>query len=120
MRVIVLPSGSVGELIGLVAYRHSDPPPHGEYRASCRGGYWPWLVKVCTPTSVYGEGLCRGCGLKVAQWQNDRSCKSGWSPVVKTHIEVHNYLDPGPVFRKMHSKRLATYSTLGFALPSRR
>ena len=27
---------------------------------------------------------------------------------------------PGPVFRKMHSKRLATYNTLGFDVPSRR
>ena len=33
---------------------------------------------------------------------------------VKTDVEVHDYLDPGPVFRKMHSKRLATYVTLGF------
>lgn len=32
----------------------------------------------------------------------------------KTDVEVHDYLDPGPVFRKMHSKRLATYATLGF------
>ena len=32
----------------------------------------------------------------------------------KTDIEVHDYLDPGPVFRKMHSKRLATYASLGF------
>ncbi len=38
----------------------------------------------------------------------------------KTHIEVHDYLDPGPVFRKMHSKRLATYKTLGFDPPPRR
>lgn len=38
----------------------------------------------------------------------------------KTDIEVHDYLDPGPVFRKMHSKRLTTYKTLGFDLPSRR
>jgi superfamily II DNA or RNA helicase len=38
----------------------------------------------------------------------------------KTNVEVHDYLDPGPVFRKMHSKRLATYSALGFDLPSRR
>jgi superfamily II DNA or RNA helicase len=38
----------------------------------------------------------------------------------KTHIEVHDYLDPGPVFRKMHSKRLATYRTLGFDPPPRR
>jgi superfamily II DNA or RNA helicase len=33
----------------------------------------------------------------------------------KTDVEVHDYLDPGPVFRKMHSKRLATYATLGFS-----
>jgi superfamily II DNA or RNA helicase len=32
----------------------------------------------------------------------------------KSDVEVHDYLDPGPVFRKMHSKRLATYATLGF------
>jgi superfamily II DNA or RNA helicase len=32
----------------------------------------------------------------------------------KTDVEVHDYLDPGPVFRKMYSKRLATYTTLGF------
>ena len=38
----------------------------------------------------------------------------------KTDVEVHDYLDPGPVFRKMHSKRLATYNTLGFDAPSRR
>jgi superfamily II DNA or RNA helicase len=38
----------------------------------------------------------------------------------KIDVEVHDYLDPGPVFRKMHSKRLATYSTLGFDVPSRR
>ena len=38
----------------------------------------------------------------------------------KTDVEVHDYLDPGPVFRKMHSKRLATYTTLGFDVPSRR
>ena len=31
----------------------------------------------------------------------------------KTDIEVHDYLDPGPVFRKMHTKRLTTYKTLG-------
>jgi superfamily II DNA or RNA helicase len=39
---------------------------------------------------------------------------------IKTDVEVHDYLDPGPVFRKMHSKRLATYTTLGFDVPSRR
>ena len=38
----------------------------------------------------------------------------------KTDVEVHDYLDPGPVFRKMHSKRLATYTTLGFDIPARR
>jgi hypothetical protein len=32
----------------------------------------------------------------------------------KTDVEVHDYLDPGLVFRKMHSKRLATYAALGF------
>ena len=32
----------------------------------------------------------------------------------KTDVEVHDYLDPGAVFRKMHSKRLATFATLGF------
>lgn len=31
----------------------------------------------------------------------------------KADIEVHDYLDPGPVFRKMHTKRLTTYKTLG-------
>lgn len=39
---------------------------------------------------------------------------------IKVDVEVHDYLDPGPVFRKMHTKRLATYSTLGFGVPSRR
>ena len=39
---------------------------------------------------------------------------------IKTDVEVHDYLDPGPVFRKMHSKHLATYNTLGFDVPSRR
>ncbi len=39
---------------------------------------------------------------------------------IKTDVEVHDYLDPGPVFRKMHSKRVATYTTLGFDVPSRR
>ncbi|MFN0089011.1 MAG: TOTE conflict system archaeo-eukaryotic primase domain-containing protein [Acidimicrobiales bacterium] len=39
---------------------------------------------------------------------------------IKVDVEVHDYLDPGPVFRKMHAKRLATYSTLGFDVPSRR
>ena len=39
---------------------------------------------------------------------------------IKVDVEVHDYLDPGPVFRKMHTKRLATYSTLGFDVPSRR
>jgi superfamily II DNA or RNA helicase len=34
---------------------------------------------------------------------------------VKTDVEVHDYLDPGAVFRTMHGKRLATYATLGFA-----
>jgi superfamily II DNA or RNA helicase len=38
----------------------------------------------------------------------------------KTDVEVHDYLDPGPVFRKMHSKRVATYTTLGFDIPARR
>jgi superfamily II DNA or RNA helicase len=38
----------------------------------------------------------------------------------KTDVEVHDYLDPGPVFRKMHSKRVATYTTLGFDVPARR
>lgn len=38
----------------------------------------------------------------------------------KTDVEVHDYLDPGPVFRKMHSKRLATYTTLGFDVQARR
>lgn len=38
----------------------------------------------------------------------------------KTDVEVHDYLDPGPVFRKMHSKRLATYATLGFDVLARR
>ena len=28
--------------------------------------------------------------------------------------------DPGPVFREMHSKRLATYTTFGFDVPTRR
>jgi len=42
------------------------------------------------------------------------------SNAIKTDVEVHDYLDPGPVFRKMHSKRLATYSSLGFDIPSRR
>jgi superfamily II DNA or RNA helicase len=37
----------------------------------------------------------------------------------KTDVEVHDYLDPGPVFRKMHSKRLATYATLGFDTAAR-
>ena len=37
----------------------------------------------------------------------------------KADIEVHDYLDPGPIFRKMHSKRLATYRTLGFDTPNR-
>ena len=32
----------------------------------------------------------------------------------KTDVEVHDYLDPGPVFRKMHNKRVAAYKTLGF------
>jgi superfamily II DNA or RNA helicase len=36
---------------------------------------------------------------------------------LKTDIEVHDYLDPGPLFRKMHSKRLPTYKTLGFDPP---
>ena len=39
---------------------------------------------------------------------------------IKTDVEVHDYVDPGPVFRKMHSKRLATYATLGFDTPARR
>ena len=39
---------------------------------------------------------------------------------IKTDVEVHDYVDPGPVFRKMHSKRLATYTTLGFDVPARR
>lgn len=39
---------------------------------------------------------------------------------IKTDVEVHDYVDPGPVFRKMHSKRLATYTTLGFDTPARR
>jgi superfamily II DNA or RNA helicase len=39
---------------------------------------------------------------------------------IKTDVEVHDYVDPGPVFRKMHSKRLATYTTLGFDAPARR
>jgi superfamily II DNA or RNA helicase len=39
---------------------------------------------------------------------------------IKTDVEVHDYVDPGPVFRKMHSKRLATYTTLGFDVPVRR
>lgn len=38
----------------------------------------------------------------------------------KTDIEVHDYVDPGAVFRKMHSKRLASYKTLGFDPPPRR
>ncbi len=38
----------------------------------------------------------------------------------KTHIEVHDYLDPGPLFRKMHAKRLTTCKTLGFDPPPRR
>lgn len=38
----------------------------------------------------------------------------------KTDVEVHDYLDPGPVFRKMHSKRLATYATLGFTTDRKR
>lgn len=38
----------------------------------------------------------------------------------KTDVEVHDYVDPGPVFRKMHSKRLTTYTTLGFDVPTRR
>lgn len=38
----------------------------------------------------------------------------------KTDVEVHDYLDPGPVFRKMHSKRLATYATLGFSADRKR
>ncbi len=36
----------------------------------------------------------------------------------KTDVEVHDYLDPGPVFRKMHSKRVATDTTLGFDIPA--
>lgn len=38
----------------------------------------------------------------------------------KTDVEVHDYVDPGPVFRKMHSKRVATYTSLGFDVPPRR
>ena len=37
----------------------------------------------------------------------------------KTDIEVHDYLDPGPLFRKMHTKRVTTYKTLGFDIPAR-
>jgi hypothetical protein len=39
---------------------------------------------------------------------------------IKKDGEVHDYLDPGPVFRKMHSKRVATDTTLGFDIPARR
>ena len=39
---------------------------------------------------------------------------------IKTDVEVHDYVDPGAVFRKMHSKRLATYTLLGFDVPTRR
>ena len=39
---------------------------------------------------------------------------------IETDVEVHDYLDPGPVFRKMYSKRLASYTLLGFDVPSRR
>ncbi len=39
---------------------------------------------------------------------------------IKTDVEVHDYVDPGPVFRKMHSKRVATYTTLGFDVPAAR
>jgi superfamily II DNA or RNA helicase len=37
----------------------------------------------------------------------------------KTNVEVHDYIDPGPVFRKMYAKRLATYRSLGFDVPVR-
>jgi hypothetical protein len=37
----------------------------------------------------------------------------------KTDVEVHDYLDPGPVFRKMYSKRVATHTTLRFDVPAR-
>jgi superfamily II DNA or RNA helicase len=37
----------------------------------------------------------------------------------KTDVEVRDYVDPGLVFRKMHSKRLATYATLGFDTAAR-
>jgi superfamily II DNA or RNA helicase len=38
----------------------------------------------------------------------------------KTDVEVHDYLDPGPVFRKMHTKRVAAFKTLGFDTSERR
>jgi superfamily II DNA or RNA helicase len=38
----------------------------------------------------------------------------------KTDIEVHDYLDPGPIFRSMHTKRIASYKTLGFDPPPKR
>ena len=38
----------------------------------------------------------------------------------KTDVHVHDYLDPGPVFRKMYAKRVATYTTLGFDTPTGR
>ena len=60
-------------------------------------------------------------GTEAVDWEQARD-RHPARPVLHATLagKIHDYLDPGPVFRKMHSKRLATYATLGFDVPTRR